>query len=55
LRRVPDDSAISVDTSGNRVRLGGHVRTWAEHDAVVDAAWMAPGVYDVLDVLTVTG
>jgi len=52
---IPDDSAISVDTSGNRVRLTGHVRTWAEHDAVIDAAWMAPGVYDVLDVLTVTG
>ena len=33
----------------------GHVRTWAEHDAVVDAAWMASGVNDVRDVLTVTG
>ena len=31
------------------------VRTWAEHDAVVDAAWMARGVNDVNDVLTVAG
>jgi len=35
--------------------LTGHVRTWAEHDAVIDAAWMAAGVYDVIDNLLVTG
>jgi osmotically-inducible protein OsmY len=35
--------------------LTGQVRTWAEHDAVVDAAWMATGVYDVRDDLYVTG
>ncbi len=52
---IPDDSDISVDTAGNTVTLSGHVRTWAEHDAVVDAAWMASGVYDVRDVLAVTG
>jgi osmotically-inducible protein OsmY len=52
---TPDGSAITVDTSGNRVALSGHVRTWAEHDAAVDAAWMAPGVYDVHDLLTITG
>ena len=43
-----------VDTSGNTVTLTGHVRTWAEHDAAIDAAWMAIGVYDVLDQLDVT-
>jgi osmotically-inducible protein OsmY len=37
------------------VTLSGNVRTWAEHDAVVDAAWMAVGVYDVRDNLYVTG
>ena len=52
---IPDDSDVTVDTKGNTVTLSGHVRTWAEHDAVVDAAWMASGVYDVNDVLTVTG
>ena len=44
---IPDDSDVAVDTSGNTVTLTGHVRTWAEHDAVIDAAWMASGVYDV--------
>jgi osmotically-inducible protein OsmY len=39
---IPDDSDVVVDTSGNSVTLNGHVRTWAEHDAVLDAAWMAP-------------
>ena len=52
---VPDDSDVAVDTSGNTVTLTGHVRTWAEHDAVLDAAWMANGVYDVIDNLDVTG
>jgi osmotically-inducible protein OsmY len=50
-----DDSDVAVDTSGNTVTLTGHVRTWAEHDAVVDAAWMATGVYDVTDDMYVTG
>ncbi|MGO9784059.1 MAG: BON domain-containing protein [Streptosporangiaceae bacterium] len=40
---------------GNTVTLSGHVRTWAEHDAVMDAAWMASGVYDVQDDLYITG
>ena len=52
---IPDDSDVTVDTSANTVTLTGHVRTWAEHDAVVDAVWMATGVYDVRDDLYVTG
>ena len=52
---IPDDSDVTVDTDGNTVTLSGNVRTWAEHDAVVDAAWMAVGVYDVRDNLYVTG
>ena len=52
---ILDDSDVTVDTSGNTVTLTGHVRTWAEHDAVIDAAWMAVGVYDVTDDLYVTG
>jgi len=27
----------------------GHVRTWASNDAVIAAAWMASGVFDVRD------
>jgi len=52
---IPDDSDVVADTTGNTVTLTGHVRTWAEHDAVVDAAWMAAGVYDVRDDLYITG
>jgi len=52
---VPDDSDVAVDASGNTVTLTGDVRTWAEHDAVMDAAWRATGVYDVIDDLNITG
>ena len=51
---IPDDSDVTVNAGQNTVTLSGHVRTWAEHDAVVDAAWRATGVYDVFDNLTVT-
>jgi len=46
---IPDDSDVLVDTSANTVTLSGHVRIWAEHDAVVSAAWMANGVVEVDD------
>ena len=52
---IADDSDVGVYTSGNTVTLTGHVRTWAEHDAVLDAAWMARGVIDVSDELQITG
>ena len=48
---IPDDSDVVVDTSANTVTLSGHVRTWAEHDAVVSATWMANGVVQVDDSL----
>jgi osmotically-inducible protein OsmY len=46
---------VSADTKDSVITLTGHVRTWAEHDAVVDAAQMAVGVIDVRDNLQVTG
>jgi osmotically-inducible protein OsmY len=52
---VPDDSDVKAATDGSVITLTGHVRTWAEHDAVVDAAWMARGVIDVDDELQITG
>ncbi len=52
---IADDSDVSVDTTGNTVMLRGHVRTWAEREAVVGAAWMAGGVLEVDDELEVTG
>ena len=52
---ISDDSDVTVATDANTVTLTGHVRTWAEHDAVLDAAWRAIGVYDVRDDLYITG
>ncbi len=52
---ILDDSDVAVDTEAATVTLFGHVRTWAEHDAVVDAAWRTDGVYDVRDDLVITG
>jgi len=50
-----DDSDVRVIVTGNTVTLDGHVRTWAERDAAVGAAWMASGVYAVIDDITITG
>jgi osmotically-inducible protein OsmY len=52
---MPDGSDVMADTKDGIITLTGHVRTWAEHDAVVSAAWMAAGVIDVRDDLQVTG
>jgi osmotically-inducible protein OsmY len=52
---ILDDSDVLVDASGSTVTLTGHVRTWAEHDAVVGSTWMASGVYEVIDNLVITG
>src|SRR5262249_15084711 len=34
---VPDDSDVQVAAKDGIITLTGHVRTWAEHDAVVEA------------------
>jgi osmotically-inducible protein OsmY len=52
---VPDGSDVTTGTKDGIVTLTGHVRTWAEHDAVVNAAWMAIGIIEVRDDLQVTG
>jgi len=55
LALVPDGSDVTAETKDGIITLTGHVRTWAEHDAVLDAAWMALGVVDVRDDLQITG
>jgi len=50
---VRDDSDVQVAVKGGTITLTGH--TWAEHDAVVNAASMALGVVDVDDELKVSG
>jgi osmotically-inducible protein OsmY len=50
---IPDGSDVEVDASDGTVTLTGHVRNWAEHDMVIDAAWNGIGVKDVRDELVV--
>ena len=52
---LADGSDVKTDTKDGVITLTGHVRTMAEHDAVVATAWMARGVIDVRDHLEVTG
>ena len=52
---VPDGSDVTADTKDGIITLTGHVRTWAEHDAVLVAALMARGVIDVRDDLQIIG
>jgi osmotically-inducible protein OsmY len=48
-----DADALTVSTSDGTVRLSGQVGSWDEHDDAVAAAWAAPGVKTVDDLLTV--
>jgi osmotically-inducible protein OsmY len=48
-----DAEALSVETEDGTVTLSGSVRSWAEHDAAVDAAWAAPSVAAVRDLIVV--
>jgi len=50
-----DSQKISVETSESRVTLRGNVRSWAEHDDALTAAWAAPGVRTVVDELRLHG
>jgi osmotically-inducible protein OsmY len=49
-----DAEGVHVESADDgKVKLSGSGRSWAEHDAAVDAAWAAPGVMDVEDHLMV--
>lgn len=48
-----DAENIIVDTDGGKVILRGTVRSWAEHEDAIDAAWAAPGVMKVDDLLAI--
>ena len=48
-----DAEALSVATFDGTVTLSGHVSSWLEHDAAVNAAWAAPGVRAVEDEIVV--
>jgi osmotically-inducible protein OsmY len=48
-----DAEDLYVSSDNGTVTINGTVRSWAEHDEALDAAWAAPGVTSVHDEMTV--
>ena len=48
-----DADDLHVSTDNGTVTIQGTVRSWAEHDEAIDAAWAAPGVTSVRDDMTI--
>jgi osmotically-inducible protein OsmY len=55
LRRIAgvDSGRIKVDAGGDTVTLSGNVRSWTEMKQAESAAWGAPGVKNVLNLIEI--
>jgi len=51
---ILDAQEIKVQADGGKVTLTGNVSSWAERDEAETAAWSAPGVNEVKDLIAVT-
>ena len=49
-----DAGQISVETFNGKVTLRGSVRSWSERQEAQNAAWSAPGVTNVEDLITIS-
>ena len=48
-----DASRISIETAGGKVNLRGKVHAWYECNLAEQAAWAAPGVTGVEDLIQI--
>jgi osmotically-inducible protein OsmY len=55
LRRIAEVDAhrIKADTRGGTVALSGNVRSWAEMEEAERAAWGAPGMKEILNLIEI--
>ena len=55
LKRTAETDAkhITVETAEGKVTLRGYVRSWAQREQAENAAWAAPGVTRVEDLITI--
>ncbi len=49
-----DAKQITVETSNGKVTLRGSVKSWSEREEAQHAAWAAPGVTNVEDLITIS-
>ena len=51
-RAMEDAKTIAVDVKGSVVTLSGTIKNWPERDLATQSAWSTPGVYYVIDNMT---